>query len=127
MHFTHPAMTHLTHQRDRLQPAEAFLDPLSLSLAEGVTRVPRGAAINRAAAAPRMVLRHMRRHSQIPALFHEIPRVKSFVSAYASPVSCREVFSSITSAASRSAVPLAWNTSASTISPLRFSTNRFPV
>src|SRR2546427_3030131 len=36
------------------------------------------------------------------------------------------ICSSITSAASRSAVPLATNTSASTISPLRFSTNRFP-
>ena len=33
----------------------------------------------------------------------------------------------ITSAASRSAVPFAWKTSASTISPLRFSTNRFPL
>ncbi len=33
----------------------------------------------------------------------------------------------ITSAASRSAVPLAWKTSASTISPFRFSTNRFPL
>jgi hypothetical protein len=36
-------------------------------------------------------------------------------------------FSSMTNAASRSAVPLAWNTSAATISPLRFSTNKFPL
>src|SRR6266849_3989896 len=33
----------------------------------------------------------------------------------------------ITSAASRSAVPFARNTSASTIRPLRFSTSRFPL
>src|SRR3989442_5281413 len=37
------------------------------------------------------------------------------------------ICSSITSAASRSALPLATNTSAPTISPLRSSTNRFPL
>jgi hypothetical protein len=32
MHFAHAAMPNLSHQRDRLQPAEAFFDPLPLLL-----------------------------------------------------------------------------------------------
>jgi hypothetical protein len=38
--------------------------------------MPRGATINRAATRSRMVLRHMRRHLQIAALFHEVPPVR---------------------------------------------------
>ena len=75
IHSTDSAMPHLPHQRNRLQPAETLLDSLSLSLAEGVTCVPRGAAINRAAAAPFEVLRYMRRHPQIPALGYKSLRV----------------------------------------------------
>src|SRR5712691_13347258 len=56
---------------------------------------------------------------------------KSVVSYALSPptVTCfvPGICSSITSAASRSAVPLAWNTSVFTIRPLRFSTRRFPL
>ena len=48
VHFAHPAMPNLPHERNRLQPAEAFFDPFPLLLAGGVTRMPRGAAINRA-------------------------------------------------------------------------------
>src|SRR5213080_304665 len=67
VHFAHPAMSNLPHERDRLQPAEAFFDPFPLLLADGVTRVPRGAAINRAAPTSSQVLRHVRRHAQIAA------------------------------------------------------------
>jgi hypothetical protein len=56
VHLAHPAMPNLPHERDRLQPAEAFFDPFPLLLAEGVARVPRGAAINRAAPASSQVL-----------------------------------------------------------------------
>lgn len=49
VHFAHSAMPYLPQQRDRLQPAEAFFDPLPLSLADGVPRVPCGVAINGAA------------------------------------------------------------------------------
>ena len=59
VHLAHPAMANLPHERYRLQPAEAFFDPFSLFLTEGVTRVPRGAAIYRAAPASRKVLCHM--------------------------------------------------------------------
>ena len=51
MDFAHPSMAHLAHERDRLQPAEAFLDPLSLSLAQSIPGMSGGAAINRASAA----------------------------------------------------------------------------
>jgi hypothetical protein len=65
VHFAHPAMPDLSHQRDGLQPAKTFFDPLPLLLAEGVTRVPRGAAINRATSASPQVLCHVRCHAQV--------------------------------------------------------------
>src|SRR4030081_540478 len=48
VHFADPTMTHFPHQRNRLQPTKAFFDPLPLSLAERISRVACGAAINRA-------------------------------------------------------------------------------
>lgn len=98
-------MAHLAHKRNRFQPAEAFFDSLPLSWTENITGMTRGAAINRAATRPRMILRDMRRHLQIPLLFH-----KSRVSNPLSPPSVSGCvpgsFSSMISAASRSAVPL---------------------
>ena len=38
VHLANPTMPNLPHERDRLQPAEAFFDPLPLSLADGVAR-----------------------------------------------------------------------------------------
>ena len=40
VHLKNPAMTHFPQQRDRLQPPEAFLDAISLPLADGIARVP---------------------------------------------------------------------------------------
>ena len=40
-HLLNPAMPHLAHQRDRLQPAEALFDPLPLLLADRVSGMPR--------------------------------------------------------------------------------------
>src|SRR5579862_8604112 len=74
-------MANLAHERNRLQPAETLFDPLSLSLAEGVARVPRGASVNRTAPASRQVLRHMRCNTQIATLLHKPERVEAFVSA----------------------------------------------
>jgi hypothetical protein len=113
IHSAHAAVTQLAHQRDRLQPAETFFDPLPLPLTDGVACVPRGAAINRAAAAALVVLRHMRPHPQMAAFFHEVARVEPFVAPTVTGF-VPGIFSGIHSAASRSAVPLAWNTSVST-------------
>jgi hypothetical protein len=75
-------MPHLPHERNRLQPAKAFLDPLPLvSLADGIPRVPRRAAINRTALAPPQVRRHVRHDLEISALGHKPERVKTFVSS----------------------------------------------
>ena len=82
MHFADSAMPQLPHQRNRLQPAEAFLDPLPLSLAQGIAQMARGASINRTATASFVVLRHVRRHSQIPAFGHKTEGVESFVASY---------------------------------------------
>jgi hypothetical protein len=82
VHFAHPAMPNLPHERYRLQPAEAFFDSFPLLLADGVTRMPRGAAINRAAPASSQVLRHLRRHAQMAALLHKTERVEPFVAAH---------------------------------------------
>jgi hypothetical protein len=65
IHFAHSAMPHLPHQRNRLQPAKAFLDAFPFSLTDGITGMPSGAAINCAAARPCMILRHMGGHSQV--------------------------------------------------------------
>jgi hypothetical protein len=57
IHFQLPAMPHLAQQRDRLQPAETFVDALPFLLAAAVARALRGAPVN-GAAAPRQVCRH---------------------------------------------------------------------
>src|SRR5271157_1290629 len=62
IHLAYSTMSQLAHQRNRLQPAEAFFNSLPLSLAQGISGVPSGAPINRAAAWSFVVLRHMRRH-----------------------------------------------------------------
>ena len=82
IHFADPAMAHFSHQRNRLQPAKAFFDSLPLPLADGVSQVPRGAAINRAPTVPSQVLRHMRHYPQVPALGHKPARVKPFVATH---------------------------------------------
>src|SRR6202030_4395322 len=46
VHFADPTMAHFPHRRDRLQPAKAFFDPFPLSLADRISKVPCGAAIN---------------------------------------------------------------------------------
>ncbi len=109
----------------RLQPAEAFFDALPLSLAEGITGVPGGTTIQWRClrAAPGFAPRAPSR--QIAALGHKPECVKPFVAAHGHPC-LPGGFSSMISAASLSVVPLAWNTSASTISPLGFSISRFP-
>ena len=82
IHLADATMPQLPHQRNRLQPAETFFDSLPLSLADDVAGVPRRAPIDRAAARPFVVLRHMRRHPHIPALGHKPLGVKSLVSPH---------------------------------------------
>src|SRR6266516_6489765 len=62
IYFAHSAMANFPHQRNRFQPAEAFFDPLALSLAHHVTCVSRGATIDCTAATSFVVLLLMRPH-----------------------------------------------------------------
>ena len=79
-HLVNPAMSHLAHQGDRLQPAEALRDPLLLT--DRVPGVARGPLINRAAAGALHVLCHVRRDPDIPALRDKVFRVVRFVGAH---------------------------------------------
>ena len=124
MHFAHSPVSHLAHQGNCLQPAETFLDPLPLLLTEGVCGVPRGATVNRTAATRLVILGHVRRDPQVQALGHKAMRVEPFVAAHRHRFRSRNLFQNHQRCIAH---PLAWNTSASTIKPLRFSTNRFPL
>jgi hypothetical protein len=76
------AMTHFAQQRDGLQPAKTFFDALPFLLTEGVASMSRGSTIDRAAASPSQVLRHVRRHPQVRAFAHKIRGVETFVTAH---------------------------------------------
>src|SRR5258706_2914680 len=75
-------MPHFAQQRNGLQPAKTFFDALPLLLADGIAPLPRRAAINGAAASSPKVLRHVRRHPNVPALAHEIRRVEALVASH---------------------------------------------
>src|ERR1700693_2825603 len=72
-------MSHLAQQRNRLQPAETLFYALPFLLADAIARVLRGAPINRAAALPRQVLRHVRRHAHVPAFAHKLRSIETLV------------------------------------------------
>src|SRR5437868_8256322 len=57
-HALSASVTNFTHQTHRFHPTKDLFHSLALSLAEGVTRVPRGALIDGAAAVG-VVLRHV--------------------------------------------------------------------
>src|SRR5512142_2681211 len=78
-------MPNLAKEGNRLQPSEAFLDPLSLPLADLVTLMPSRALINRTAAIPFEVLGHMRCDLHVATLGHELRRVKALVPSHRQP------------------------------------------
>src|SRR5260370_31249573 len=84
-----PAMPQLAQQRNGLQPTKTFFDTLPLLLTDGIPRVSRLATINSAAASSSRVLRHVRRHPNVPALAHEIRRVETLVAAHCHPPASR--------------------------------------
>ena len=92
VHLRHSAMAYFAHQRNRLQPAEAFFDPLPFLLTDGIAMMPRRAAIDRAAAWSLLIPGHMRRDVQIPALGDKTQGVKRFVSAHRHPLRSRNLF-----------------------------------
>lgn len=119
-HSEQPAMFQLAQQRGVLQAAEALLDPLAFPPADNIALMPGGARV----------------YGVAPALGPcSAPRAESHACAVTRPRTprcrnpCRRptvmrslpgTCSSITSAATCSARPLACGSSAFTISPLRF-------
>src|SRR5436190_22647973 len=78
VHAADPGMPRLTHQSDRLEPAEDLLHALAPLLADRVARMPSGATVDRAGAMAG-VLRDMRGHSEQAHRRDEIARVIALV------------------------------------------------
>src|SRR5580658_11339903 len=110
-------MPQFSHASYRLHPAKDFFHPLALLLADRVTRMPCRPSVNRARASL-IVLRHVRSGGHVPRLFDKIFGVVSFIGSNGNWLIPWDL-SIITSAASRSAVPLSCNTSTSATNPLR--------
>ncbi len=91
VHLEDSTMPNLPQQRNRLQPAETFFDPLPLFLADTLAHVPCRAAIERAATGPLVILRHLRPHMQVPSFGHEIHRAVALVSACRHPLPARNL------------------------------------
>src|SRR5260370_91802 len=75
-------MPHFAQQRNGLQPAKTFFDALPLLLTDGIALVQRRPIINGAAASSSRILRHVRRHFNVPALAHKIRGVEALVPAH---------------------------------------------
>src|SRR5579864_2398969 len=69
-HALAASVTNFTHQTHGFHPAKDLFHPLALPLAEGVTRMSRGALID-GTATPRVVLRHVRGDSPPADFAHE--------------------------------------------------------
>src|SRR5204863_6438779 len=115
---------HLAHQSYRLHPPKDFFHPFAFLLTERVAGMARGSLVDGAAAVG-VVLGHMRRGAARPHLLHPVRGVVVLVGATVMrPAPGRAL--TISSAASRSAVPLAKVKRGSITSPLRFSINASP-
>src|SRR4029077_17967112 len=72
VHLPNPAMTHFPAPPACPPPPNTFFDALPLLLADGIARVALGTCIDGAPASALIVLRHVRRYSQMAALRHAI-------------------------------------------------------
>ena len=85
IHFQRAAMPHFAQQGDGLQPAEAFFDALPFLLADGITHLSRGAAVDGTPTSSSAVLRYVWRHAQVATLAHEFRRVIALVATHGHP------------------------------------------
>ena len=79
IHVRQPTQFHLADPGDRLQPPERGLNPWSRVLALGVPVVPCGPRIDRTAAAPRRILRDVRRETEVTRKTDKVVDVIPFV------------------------------------------------
>ncbi len=75
----------LPYPADRLAPAEVLLDPLAHDLAQAITRMPCGTAIDGAATVPRVVAGDVGRDIPLATGCYEVDCVVGFVGANAAP------------------------------------------
>src|SRR5579885_1337961 len=113
------SMPRLPHQADRLHPAEDFLDPFALLLAQDGACMVRGAGL-KGPRTVRVVLRHVRRGAARANLLHPIVGVVVLVGSDRDAPRPERAWI-LSAAASRSALPLASVRRGSTTRPLRFS------
>src|SRR5215213_1240700 len=81
----HSAVSGFAQQPYRFQPAEDFFHSFALSLTNFITRVARGALVDRAAPSL-VVLGHVRRHLAGTQISHKVSGVVSFVAAHGDPL-----------------------------------------
>ena len=119
-------MYQLAQQSDVIHPAEAFLDAIALLRTDSVAGVACGAPNDEAPPActafcttcgVTFIWRHSAANSRVSKPLSPLTVI------HPSPGTCYN----ISRAASSSARPLAYRSSASTISPLRFSTSSLPL
>lgn len=79
VHAFEPTIDSLSKPSDRLSPAKVLFDALSDHLTHSISLVPRGTAIDGAAASSRVVARHMRCHPARSAVLNKVVRVVSLV------------------------------------------------
>jgi hypothetical protein len=121
-HSFQPSKPRLAQQGHGLEPTKDFLHPLALRLTYRVTGMPGGALINRTAAPTFRVLGHMRCNLQLAQRGHVLGDVIILVAAQSQPPSLLlSLRPTISSDASRSAVPVAFVSRVSTTRPWRFS------
>src|SRR5260370_33228876 len=83
-HQLQSAVSGLTQQRNRLEPAKDFFHSFALTLTNLITRVAGGACID--GTPPVLItLGHVRRHLAVTQISHKVFRVASFVGAQRHP------------------------------------------
>src|SRR5215208_4392758 len=80
----HSAVSGFAQQPHRFQPAEDFFHSFALALTNFITRMARGALVDRAAPSL-VVLSHVRCHLAGAQISHKVSGVVSFVTTYGDP------------------------------------------
>ena len=120
-------MPNFSQQRDRPQPSEALLDTLPLRLTDGISRVLRRASINRTPSGSLQIVSHLQRNLEVAAFGHETCRVIGPVASHGYMFCAWKPFQHHQRGVAFGGSVGLEHTSVFTISPWRFSTNRFPL
>src|SRR5262245_56709713 len=84
-------MAGLSHQPDRLHPAEYFFDSFAFLLADGVSRMRGRSIVDRAMPVPADVLRYMRCHIQVSKVCYKSFRIVAFIGPHGDSLGSRHL------------------------------------